>query len=90
MWNLKDNTNGLTYKIETDSHIQKTNLWLQKGKGRGINWEYGIKRCTLLYTKQINNDLLYSTGNYIQCLVTNYNEKIEKRICTYINKNIYV
>ena len=29
---------------ETDSHIQKTNLWLTKGKGGGINQELGIDR----------------------------------------------
>ena len=34
---------------------------------------------TLLYIKQINKDLLYSTGNYIQYLVITYNgEKSEK------------
>ena len=32
MWNLKYNTNGLIHKTETDSQIQKTNLWLPKGK----------------------------------------------------------
>ena len=34
MWNLKNDTNELTYKTETDSQTQKTNLWLSKGKGR--------------------------------------------------------
>ena len=33
MQNLKYDTNELTYKIETDSQTQETNLWLQKGKG---------------------------------------------------------
>ena len=32
MWNLKNNTNGLIYKAETDSQTWKTNLWLLKGK----------------------------------------------------------
>ena len=36
MWNLKKNdTNELIYKTEIHSQTQKTNLWLQKGKGRG-------------------------------------------------------
>ena len=35
MWNLKNNTNEFTYKIETDSQTQKTNLWLPKGKEEG-------------------------------------------------------
>ena len=41
-----------------------------------INQEYGVKRYTLLYVKQINNeDLLHGTGNYIQYLVIIYNGK---------------
>ena len=32
MWNLKNDTNELIYKTETDSQIQKTNLQLPKGK----------------------------------------------------------
>ena len=34
----------LIYKTETDSQTQIGNLWLPKGKGRGrgINWEFGI------------------------------------------------
>ena len=27
MWNLKCDTNGLTYKTDTDSQTWKTNLW---------------------------------------------------------------
>ena len=38
--------------------------------GGGINWEYEINRCTLLYRK-INKDLPYSTKNYIQYLIIN-------------------
>ena len=32
MWNLKNYTNELIYKTETDSQTQKTNSWLPKGK----------------------------------------------------------
>ena len=35
MWNLKNDTNELTYKTEIDSQTVKTNLWLPKGKGGG-------------------------------------------------------
>ena len=35
MWNLKNDTNKVIYKTETDSQTQRTNLWLPKGKGRG-------------------------------------------------------
>ena len=34
-WNLKIDTNELTYKTEADSQTWKTNLWLPKGKGGG-------------------------------------------------------
>ena len=32
MWNLKYDTNGPIYKIETDSQTQRTDLWLQIGR----------------------------------------------------------
>ena len=32
---LKNSTNQLIQKTETDSQTQKTNLWLPKGKGEG-------------------------------------------------------
>ena len=53
MWNLKskNDTNELIYKTETDSQTYKTNLWLPKGKGEGVNYEFGINRYTLLYIK---------------------------------------
>ena len=40
------------------------------------DWEFGISRDKLLCTEWINNKvLLYSTGNYIQYHVINYNGK---------------
>ena len=39
-------------------------------------WEFGISRCKLLCTEQINNKLLlHSTGNYIQHLLIYHNRK---------------
>ena len=35
MWNLKYDTNELTYKTETDSQIQRIDLRLPRGKGGG-------------------------------------------------------
>ena len=32
MWNLKNDTDELIYKTETDSQIWRTNLWLPGGK----------------------------------------------------------
>ena len=50
-------------------------LWFQWG-GRGMDWEFGISRCKLLYIGWINYKvLLYSTGNYIQYPVINHNGK---------------
>ena len=57
-----------------------------RGWGGGINQEYRINKYALPYIKQINNeDLLYSTGNYIQYLIITYNGKeLRKRIYIYI------
>ena len=35
MWNLKYDTNEAIYKIETDSHTQRTDLWLSREGGWG-------------------------------------------------------
>ena len=41
-----------------------------------MDWEFGIRRCRVLYTGWINNKvLLYSIGNYVQHPVTNHNGK---------------
>ena len=72
MWNFKNGMGELIYQAELDLQTQKTNLWLPKGKGGGINQEFGINIYTLLYTKQINKDLLYSTGNSTQDFVVTY------------------
>ena len=48
--------------------------------GGGIDWEFGINRCKLLYIEWINNKfLLYSTRNYIQYPVINCNGKNRKK-----------
>ena len=52
MWNLKNNTNTLTYKTETDSQTSKTNL--PEGKRGGINKEFGIADI-YIYRKYANN-----------------------------------
>ena len=64
-----------------------------KGESRvGINKVFGINRYTLLYIKQVTNkDLLYSIGNYIQCLVITYNGKeSEKEYRIYAHTHIYI
>ena len=78
--------NVANYRALIGNHFIENKLMVTKGEvGEGINWEYGINRCTLPYIKQINNKvLLYSTGNYIRYLVISYNGKeFLKRIQIY-------
>ena len=47
-----------------------------EGVGGGMDWEFGMSRCKLLYIGWINNKvLLYSTETYIQYPVTNHHRK---------------
>ena len=39
MWNLKYNTNEPIYKTETDSQIQRTDLWLPRKRGGLEVWD---------------------------------------------------
>ena len=48
MWNLKYDTNELIYEIETDSHREQTCTCQGWGQ-RGMNWDFGVSRCKLLY-----------------------------------------
>ena len=57
-WNLKYGTNEPIYKTQTDSQTQRTDLWLPRGGGRGMDWEFGVGRCKLLHTEWINNKVL--------------------------------
>ena len=87
MWNLKYGTSEPIYKTERDSQTQRTDLQLPKGSGggRGMDWEFGAGRCKLLHLGWINNKvLLYSTGNYIQSLGINHNNK------EYQKKSVYI
>ena len=51
MWNLKNNTNECICKTETDSDIENKLVVTEGERGGGTNWEFGINRYTLLYTK---------------------------------------
>ena len=54
------------------------------GEG-GMDWEFGINRCKLLYIGWINNRvLLYSTGKYIQYPVINHNGKEYEKEYIYV------
>ena len=73
----KIGTNKVMYKAETDSHSWKIDLWLPGGGGKsGIDREFGVSRCKPLHLEWVSNEvLLYSTGNYIQSLVTEHDER---------------
>ena len=56
-----------------------------EGSGGGMDWEFGISRCKLLYIGWINKMvLLYSIGNYIQYSVINHNGKEYEKEYIYI------
>ena len=57
-----------------------------EGGGGGMDWEFGVSRCKLLYIEWISNKvLLYSKGNYIQYLVINhYGKEYKKRMYIYV------
>ena len=56
MCNLKYDTNELIYETETDSQTYRTDLWLPRESvgGGGMDWEFEISRCKLLYIFQKN------------------------------------
>ena len=47
-----------------------------EGVEGGMEWKFGVSRCKLIYIGWINNKVLvYSTENYIQYPMINYNGK---------------
>ena len=77
-WTYLQIRNRLIYRKKTHGHY--------RGKGGGgINEGLWISRCRLLYIELKNQVLVYSTGNFIQCLIRSYNENIITR-----NKEIYI
>ena len=63
-----------TRQKQTNRHKEQTCGC--QGDGGGMDWEFGISRCKLLYIEWKNNKvLLYSTGNYIQYPGINHNGK---------------
>ena len=62
--------------------------WLPEGR-RGINGEIGTDLYTLLCMKQINKDLLCSTGNSTQYFVMiYYRKRIKKPVDLYLNNSL--
>ena len=70
---------------ETHRHREQTYGCQGQGCGGGMDWEFEISRCKLLYREWINNKvLLYSTGNYIPYPVINHNGKEYEKECIYL------
>ena len=65
-------------------------MWLPRGGGGGIDWEFGISRCKLVYIGWINKVLLDSIGNYIQYPVKNHHGKEYEKEYIYIYIYIYI
>ena len=55
-----------------------------EGGGKGMEWEFGVSKCQLLYTEQISKKILLYTGNYIQYPMINHNGKEYEKECIYI------
>ena len=73
------------YTKQTHGHREQTCGSQGGGGWRGMDWEFGVSRCKLLYTEWINNQvLLYSTGNYIQYPVINHHGKEYEKECIYV------
>ena len=65
-----------TEQKQTLEHTEQT-CGCQGGRGgSGMDWEFGVGRRQLLHLEWISNEvLLYSRGNYVQSLVTEYDKK---------------
>ena len=52
-----------TEKKQTHGHGEQTCGCQGGGRGSGMDWEFGVRKCKLLCLEWMNNEiLLYSTG----------------------------
>ena len=65
--NLKYGTNELNVQNRNKlMDIENRLVVAKKGRGSGMDWEFGVSRCKLFHLEQVSNEiLLYSTGNCI-------------------------
>ena len=77
MCNLKYDTSELiTKQKQTFRHREQTVVNKGEEDGEGMEWDFGISRCKLVYTEWMKNKVvLQSTGNSIQYLEINHNKK---------------
>ena len=81
-------------QVVSSTHLQfvvitnlENRLVVAKGEegGGGMDYEFGISKCKLLYIEWISNKVLfYSTGNYSQYPVINHNGKEYEKVCIYM------
>ena len=76
-----------TKQKQTHRHRKQT-YGYQRRRWGGVNQEYGVNRYAPLYTKQINKDLLHSTGSYLQYLIITYNGKESEEEYIYISESL--
>ena len=70
---------------QKQTHREQTCGCQGGGGWGGMDWEFRVSRCKLVYTEWINNKvLLYSTGNYIQYPGINHNGKEYEKECMYM------
>lgn len=69
--------NSKSFHNLTESGKQRITVVAKgEGAGRGLDWEFGIRKCKLFHTGWTDNEvLLCSTGNYAQHPVTSQTEK---------------
>ena len=87
MQNLKNSTNELIYKTETDSQTLENRLVVAKAEGEWGRDRLGVwdqQMQTIIYRMDKQKVLLYSTGNYIQYPVINHNGKEYEKECIYM------
>ena len=85
MQNLTYGTNELIYETETRGYRNQTCCQGGGGRGRAGAGDRGQQTEAIIYTEWINiRVLLYSTGNYIQYPVINYDGKEYQKNCVYI------
>ena len=61
---------------QKQTHRHREQIVVAKGEGGGMDWEFGVNRCKLLYIEWVNNKVLLSSkGKSIQHAVINYSRK---------------
>ena len=75
---------NLFTKQKQSHRCRKQTYGYQGIRGEEINCKIGVDTYTLLYIKQINKNLLYSTGNSTQYSVMIYMGKESKKEWMYV------